>query len=242
MKKVILLFAFVLGNFFFVFAQTKKTNVSDTIPYHFSLKHDWALKLNALQPFVVGEFRFGLEKRITKHDGLDLIASFYVPSLQLFHYSEKGRSFAGQYSGNRNYKLGIGYLNWFGTNNQAYFELLAFYHCYEDYYYNLNDDVYPYLFDGKVNYTLQINHRIFSTQLLVGNRIKTNRFFLDYYFGFGLRTIYIKTSEIPDSKTFLPIIRPWESDGINVKLLYQHIKSQIFPTIQFGVNIGLRTN
>jgi hypothetical protein len=68
------------------FCQSNKIHKQDSVPYHSTIKNGWALKLNALQPFVIGEFRMHFEKRITEHSAFEVSGSVYRPSLQLFYY------------------------------------------------------------------------------------------------------------------------------------------------------------
>jgi hypothetical protein len=49
-------------------------------------ENGWALKINALPPFVIGELRIHFEKRITEHSAFEVSGSVYRPSLQLFYY------------------------------------------------------------------------------------------------------------------------------------------------------------
>jgi hypothetical protein len=241
MKKVILLFAFVLGNFCFVFAQTKKTNVSDTIPYHFSLKNDWALKLNALQPFVVGEFRFGLEKRIKNYSSLEFQGSLYIPSFQMYYYDLKDKSFEGQYAGKNNYRIGLGF-DFYPKEmgDKLYIQFMFSYRHYEDIRVNFIDDSQPFLFANNIHYDYKDYYRVFLIQANINRRYAIKRIFADVYIGIGLRTKQISSKVTPYSNDYLPIIRDWQFYEEQYSLLNKPISIILFPSIQIGLSVGIK--
>jgi hypothetical protein len=244
MKKhsLLVLFCFVGLS---AFCQSNKINKQDSVPYHFSLKNGWALKVNALQPFVYGEFRLGIEKRITKMTSLELINSYYIASLQQF-YAKGGRadSYAGQYFGKNNYKIGLGFiLKEPETQHPIFVEFSFFYHYSEDFKINVEDDAQPYLFNQKSNFDFITQEKVFCFQILCSKRIKKNHLFLEPYFGFSLREKYLKLIARPYSKDYSPIViyndlLPYAYTGV---FLVNKISLNVIPMIQLGVNIGIQS-
>jgi hypothetical protein len=241
MKKLLLLF-FLFLNYCFVFAQIKKVSLDDSIPYHFSLKHDWALKINALQPFLYGEFRFGLEKNICKNRSIEMIGSFYVPSLQQFYDPNNSGGYSGQYSGRSNYKLGFGYLYKIGPLSPIFTQVSLFYHHFEDSEYNIEDIRNPLIFEGKSNYDVLNKHNVYCIQMIGGKRWELKHLFFDAYFGFSLREKFQKTIVTPYSFNYTEYVysNKIEHYAYSGSYFTPAIDLTIVPLIQIGLNVGIR--
>jgi hypothetical protein len=238
MKKhlLLLLFCFVGLS---AFCQSNKINKQDSVPYHFSLKNGWALKLNALQPFVIGEFRLGAEKRISPKTSIEFFGSYYIPSLQ-FYYALGGRGDlnSGKYFGKNNFKIGAGCLIEVPSIKRTYIEVLGFYHYLEDIKdfsnssFNLQQTIQGYSFGGK--------NKVFCFQIFGVNRLERRSIFFDIYFGFGLRG---RSSQIiMNSASTSPTLiydgnLPYEYDRAGNVL----IRKMFMYSLQCGVNIGIQS-
>ncbi|MEY2829525.1 MAG: hypothetical protein RIQ33_1383 [Bacteroidota bacterium] len=245
MKKhlLLLLFCFVGLS---AFCQSNKINKQDSVSYHFSLKNGWALKINALQPFVYGEFRIQIEKMVSKNNSVEILGSFFVPKFQ-YEYAQRAKGFDiyGQYTGNRNFKIGLGYIMKLSSErNPMFLELFGFYKRYDDYYDNPST---RQTFFNNTNYNLyyfeKYNYKVFCIQTLANKRINIRHFFIDVFGGVGLRIKYVKYVYVPDDKQFPVIKRDWGvySEEFNGIYLVNSFKARIFPTIQLGVNIGIQS-
>ena len=224
----------------FALAAHSQSNKTDTIPYHFSWKNGWAVKMNLLQPITIGEFRLGIERRVSRYINLDILGSYYIPKMQFFYYGDEGNSFEGQYSGKGNYKIGLGLMRMEKIKNPIYSELIFCYRYYHDYRYDYTD-VYPYVFNSGIQYNAFYFTKVFSLNGLVGKRVNINKFIIDFYGGLGLRLKYIRSDFNPVNSTqFSEVIQNWESDGIDTRIFYNiKLKTDLLPTIQMGINIGL---
>ncbi len=218
-----------------------QSNKADSLHYHFSLKNGWALKLNALQPFVIGEFRFGLEKRVRSDISIEVIESFYVSKFQRYYYDSKSKSFEGQYSGKRNYKVGLGF-NFYPDNLQKLFVSFQFiFRHYQDIRTNYVDDSPPYRFAKGIIYDYKDSYKVILLQTTINRRVSINGIYTDIFLGVGGRVKLIKSEFIPHSIDYQIISKNWEFYQQQINLLYQPIHLKVFPTIQFGVNIGIQS-
>ena len=186
MKKLFLLISFSCC-FCFAFAQNK--SLADTIPYKFSWKNGWALKMNLLQPITIGEFRFGIEKKVAKRTNFSVYSAFYIPKFEHFYYNRaEGYEFLGQYNGTSNFKVGVSLIQFSKKEKSDYLELLFFYKSYKDFYF---DPYQPFEFNGKTYF--HYYYEVFCLQSLYCKRLNIDKFaFLDFFAGIGLRMKFEK--------------------------------------------------
>jgi hypothetical protein len=235
MKKLLLLF-FLFFNYCFSFAQSKKANINDSIPFKFSFDNGWVLKLNALQPIAIGEFRVGVEKQILNKSSIELFGSYYIPSLQFYNsIGGKGDLNSGKYFGNNNYKFGAGYLKMVEYN--SYLEVIGFYHYSMD----TKDFTSKYfnLLQVPKSYTAIGKNRVFCFQILGVKRLEKNKMFVDVFLGFGLRYRY---ADIIESSTSNQITNIYSG---NLPYLYERngrllAGKMMMYSLQGGVNIGFK--
>ncbi|MFM2225513.1 MAG: hypothetical protein RJA07_1715 [Bacteroidota bacterium] len=238
MKKHLLFLLFCLVDLS-AFCQSNKINKQDSVASDFSTESGWALKINALQPFTIGEFRLGTEKRISPKTSIEFFGSYYIPSLQFFYaLGGRGDLNSGKYFGKNNFKIGTGCLIEVPSIKRTYIEVLGFYHYLEDTKDFSNSSLnFQQLIKG---YNFAGKNKIFCFQILGVNRLERGNIFFDIYFGFGLRG---RSSEIiMNSASTIPTLI---YDG-NLPYEYYRagnvlIRKMFMYSLQCGVNIGIQS-
>lgn len=203
----------------------KSQSKKDSITYHFSFKNGWAIKV---APFALldAEARVYVEKRITKNKSVELFGAYFtnkLPSNAFYDNVQSGDAFLETNIGSDNYKIGAAYINLIKQTNN-YFEVDVFYKKYHNAFHeHLN----------LIGVNEQYFYQVGCIQFLYGRRIQyAKNAFFDFYGGIGLRTKFVQT--IFTKYTDSPILTPWhhyvDHDGI-----------AFFPSIQLGINFGLKT-
>jgi hypothetical protein len=216
MKK---LFLFPL--FLFALAAHSQSYKTDTLPYHFSWKNGWAVKIAPLQ-IIDAELRLYVEKKISKKTSFEFFGSHNIPNIA----SISSEVFAGSYKSSDNYisnyaaygnKIGVGYLHFFSANHHSYI-------AFESFYKNYAYDIKTRFHDLDTRYCFEV----FCLQTILCKRVAKKIIFYDLFIGGGIRTRYIKAPVFPNYYREIP----WKVDLENAKT------SKFFPKIQIVVNIG----
>ncbi|MEY4877107.1 MAG: hypothetical protein RL708_2256 [Bacteroidota bacterium] len=221
MKKPLLLIMLLLVGLY-TYSQSNKT---DTIqPYHFSLKNGWALKVNPLQMLADYELRVYLEKEISKNARIEIFGSYYhtdFPLTDLYWVNQIGLSYLSYAS-----KIGIGYKYFSNQHPKRYNDFELFYKYFErdGSYQNKDPNLYP----APIIINANSSYKVVCLQYNLGRRYQSKRFLFDVYFGAGFRVKFQKSILIPRDLSYEIINTPWSLEGI--------------PSLQMGMNIGLKTN
>ncbi len=231
MKKIFILLS-VLVIAIKTFGYSGDKNIRDTTNYHFSFADKWIVKIAPLQILPGEEIRFYIEKKITNHSSFEIFGSKFINVVANLFFS-KDDAINNKYDG---YKVGIDYKYFLPFPRQSnYFELSTFYKSVLDA--SLSNDN-PQIFK-------QYYYQITCFQVLYGKRLETKRLVFDFYGGVGLRTKLIRSIFSSNSSSAIISTTNWQTEThtiVGIGLLPETIQFGYIPSLQLGINIGLKVN
>ena len=220
---------YLLLSFFLLFAfaahsQSTVINKSDSTGYHFSVTNGWVVKMTPLQILADNELRIYLEKRISNKSSIEIFGSYFYPDYSLADYYRVEVLDLGYLRFAR--KIGIGYKMY----NKRHFlntTSIELFYKYSERISEAND------YTGYHTYDRYDYFRTPCLQYTKGKRLQTKLFVFDFFVGAGLRINFEKSVSTPIIPSDKVQIIDWGFDK-NLGL------SGFIPTIQCGVNIGLK--
>ncbi|MFM2225512.1 MAG: hypothetical protein RJA07_1714 [Bacteroidota bacterium] len=223
MKKYLLFLLFCLIDLS-AFCQSNKINKQDSVPYHFSIKNGWALKINALQLLTEYECRIYLEKKITKNTSVEVFGSYYYADYSLADFYWVERLGLGYLNYAR--KIGVGYKMYSRNKNPHVTTFEFFYKYFERANYGISTT--PFNSSYPANYNEYDYYNSFCLQWSEGKKIELKRFICEFYCGAGMRVRFLKS---------------FNSNNFNTYSQWHLAPGAlgICPSLQLGVNIGIQS-